>query len=227
MMNEYINPTEHKLPQEVIDFANRNQSVADSLKDQEFYKTIKSVVDGFVRSPLFKTFSGNCIAASDMVQAALALKGIQARIMEVQLSMLRNKENANDYMFIGFDNIASTGHIDTHMIVVTDTEVPLLIDLSLAKYLPAELPFILRPIYPDGEIIADFDHLNIRMQYSYKKNIRYPQLHQKYLVQRMQDEKEIRNVITLIKYIAAGALSLAGINFVMNTILIILKIIYP
>lgn len=226
-MNEYkINPTPDNNLGET-DYSNRNADAVDVVKETDYYKTIKSVVDGFVRSPLFKTFAGNCIAASDMVQAALALKGIQARILEVQLSMLRNKENSNDYMFIGFDNVSSTGQVDTHMVVVTDTEIPLLIDLSLGKYLPAELPFILRPVFPDGEMIAEFDHLNIKINYSYKKNIRYPQLHQKYLIQRMQDEKEVRSTITLIKYIVAGALTLAMINFTMNAVLIILKIIYP
>jgi hypothetical protein len=203
-----------------------NKNIVDSIAEEEYYKTIKTVVDGFVKSPLFKTFSNNCIAACDMIQASLNLKGIRSRLIEVQLSMMRTKGEENSYMFIGFDNIISTGQVDTHMVVVTDTKIPLLIDLSLGKYLPSEAPFILRPILPTDEVIAEFEHFNIKLSYSYKKNIRFPQIHQKYLIQRMQEEQEVRKEISFIRIMVMCALAMSGINFVLNAILIILKTLY-
>jgi hypothetical protein len=205
----------------------QGKDVAASIVNEDYYKTIKSVVDGFVKSPLFKTFANNCIAASDMVQASLGLKGIKSRLVEVQLSMMRIAGEENSYMFIGFDNIVSTGQIDTHMVVVTDTPIPILIDLSLGKYLPVEAPFIMRPVFPEGETIGEFEHFNIKLNYTYKKNIRFPQLHQKYLIQRMQDETEVKKTILFIKIMVICAIGLSGVNFVLNSILILLKVIYP
>ena len=113
-------------------------SNADIFKSPEVVK-ITEIVDKLFSSGMAVNFAHNCIAASDILQASLYSMGIKSKIVEVQLNVFRQDANGeNDYLYIGYDSVSFPDQIDTHVVVVTDTTVPMLIDLSLGHILPKD-----------------------------------------------------------------------------------------
>jgi hypothetical protein len=186
---------------------------------------ILEVIDNLYKSGMAINFAHNCIAASDILQASLHSIGIKSKIIEVQLNVFRDDGTDNkDYLYIGYDGVTFPGEIDTHVVVITETKEPLLIDLSLGHILPSDRNRIITKCNPKNKYIASLDVGNLKLSYFVKTSVKMPHLHQKNLVERMIEDNKTRNVVDQLRVFIYFLMGLSIINFTLNSILLVLKI---
>lgn len=197
---------------------------SELLKSPRYHK-IKDIVKKLSQVTSPEQFAGNCISTADIVQHLVSHAGIKCKIVECQVCMIRNDGETQDFLFIGFDGRSYPGQIDTHTVVITEDEEPLLIDLSLGHVMPKDKPFIVEKLNGTKPgVIAEFNIGNINITYTEKKNIRLPAVHQKTLLQRLVTEQEMTKNISKLKIFVICAVSLGLINFSLNVILIFLRL---
>lgn len=199
------------------------------LKNPQYHK-IRDMLASLIRNQDASAFAGNCVATCDIVQALLSQIGISSKIIECQVCVVKNIDGNRNYMFVGYDNYSYPGQIDTHTIVITEDDNPILIDLTLGNHLPAEHQFIIERVgdpkqSTNGkEVIAEYQYRNAEVTYFVKKNLRLANIHQKNLVQRIVSEQKIDDSLKLLKKFVICALALGAINFTLNVALIILRL---
>ena len=199
------------------------------LKNPQYHK-IRDMLASLIRNQDKSAFAGNCVATCDIVQALLSQIGISSKIIECQVCVVKNIDGNRNYMFVGYDNYSYPGQIDTHTIVITEDDNPILIDMTLGNHLPPDHQFIIERVgdskqNTDGkEIIAEYQYRNAEVTYFVKKNLRLANIHQKNLVQRIVSEQKIDESLKLLKKFVICALALGLINFTLNVVLIILRL---
>jgi hypothetical protein len=197
-------------------------------QDAEYLKIV-SVIEKLDVSGLLDRLPGNCIAACDLLQNFLYQVGIQSKIVEVQLSMSNNnpeKFNKPDIMFVGFDGLAPSGQIDTHVIIITETKIPFLIDVSIRNWLPEPKKYIFEPLnYVKNSIhiISEYDYDGFYVVYQNKKVSRYPILHQKNVIERMLEDQKNKRNFKIVSFVAIVSLIVTLINMILNSGLLYLK----
>jgi hypothetical protein len=194
------------------------------------YQQILGIIEKMDVAGLLDRLSGQCIAACDLVQHFLYQVGIESKIVEVQLSVSNPSSetpNVPDFMFIGFDGMNYPGQIDTHVVVITKTEIPFLIDLSIAYTLPQGHRFVFRPVETviknDLRILAEFDIKGSKYSYQEKKSSKYPTLHQKTILEKLIEDQKMSKNFKIISYIAILSLIITLINMGLNSGLLYLK----
>lgn len=197
----------------------------DLLRKPQYHK-VKEIVRKLQSNGMIINFAGNCIGAADVIQHLLTHAGIPCKIIECQACLIRNDGATQDYLFIGYDNKQFTGQLDTHVVVVTTDDCPMLIDLSLAHALPKDQPFIVEmlPTNTDPDIIAEYNIANINITYTVKKSIKLPHVHQKNLLDRILSEQAMAKSVSTLKTFVICAVSLGLINFTLNVLLIFLRL---
>lgn len=202
-------------------------SSSEVFNDPEFTKIVE-VVNSLYDSGVCSNFSHNCIAACDILQAALYTSGIESKIVEVQLNIFRSdKDGNNDYLYIGYDSVQFPNQIDTHVVIITQTSTPYLIDLSLGHILPNDKNRIIHKCISNEKCICSLDINNLKLNYFIKPFIKLPQLHQKNIIDRIAEDKKTKQSLENLKFFAYYAMCISIINFFLNGVLIILKMIYP
>lgn len=199
------------------------------LKNPQYHK-IRDMLTSLLRNQDKSAFAGNCVATCDIIQALLSQIGISSKIVECQVCVVKNIDGNRNYMFVGYDNYSYPGQIDTHTIVITEDDNPILIDITLGNHLPTEHQFIIERVGANKsnnegkEVIAEYSFKNAEITYFVKKNLRLSNIHQKNLVQRIVKEQKFEGTISFIKKMLYCSLTLSVINFILNMALIIIKL---
>lgn len=191
------------------------------------YQIITRVLQELWNRGLLQRFDGECIAAADILQHALQQSGISSRLVEVQLSIVsEDPRSGMVWHFVGFNNNFVTQGIDTHMIVITETETPWLLDLSIAKTLGGESPWVIEPLIDNSDLhIAKYQIERCQLIYHPKQNIKLMGLHQKTLLERISSDQHMSKWVQRLIAISIVGLALGLINAVFNVSLIALRII--
>jgi hypothetical protein len=195
------------------------------LKTPQYHK-IKDIVDKLKNTNRLMNFAGNCVSTADVMQHLISHAGIPCKIIECQACLIRNDGETQDYLFIGYDDKQYPGQIDTHVVVVTTDENPLLIDMSLAHVLPKDRPYIVERMKKtdDPNVISEFNLENITITYTEKKAIRLPSIHQKNLLDRIINEQKLTAGVKTLRTFVICAVALGLINFTLNLLLIVLRL---
>lgn len=202
-----------------------------------YYNKIVDLVEKLNQDNVVERLAGNCIGATDIFQKMLNNIGIESTIVEVELMITYLDSETPEFYFVGFDNLNFPGQVDTHLVIVTKTEIPLLIDLSISNYFPSRNQPIIQQVLNDqsekilGEYIVRSSRGNliehVKLNYGYKKNIRLPHLHQKNLAARIMDEQKITKDFKLLRSLIIIAIAFGLVNFTFNSVLVILKMLFP
>lgn len=185
------------------------------LKENPIFKKIEKIINRIYNEGLLDRVRHNCISASEIMQKLLATSGIKSRSIECTLSMIRNED---EYFFIGFDDYSFAGEVDTHVVVITETQPQMLIDLSISHLLPPNHPCIIEKVNSiDPEIISEYNIDGIKMVYNIKRNIKLPHIHQKNVIERFEYEMKTADKLKWVTSLVFVAMILAGINFIFNS----------
>jgi hypothetical protein len=201
-----------------------------NVNDPMFQK-ILAVINRLDRDGLLIRLAGNCVLAADLIQNMLHAEGISSRTVEVQL--LGSREDTQDGVktvaLVGYNvGTTNTHHLDTHVVVVTEGEEPLLIDAAIGHILGNHKHVIITPLaeVTNSDIIAQTLVDQTELTYRAKKRIQLPHFHQKNLVEKMKQEHNLLQNVRWIKIGLGVALTMSTVNFFLNSILVVLKLIY-
>jgi hypothetical protein len=184
-------------------------------------RTIAEVVQSLHRRGMLERFHGECLACADIVQQTLAQKGITSRIVETQLSIISaDPRHQMQWRFVGFNNpnYGAQG-IDTHVVVITETAPPILIDLSISGWLEGDRPWVIEPVddaHNDPLMLARYDIESTTLTYHPKQNPRLMGLHQQTLLDRQKSHLQVQHRIRSLGFWILAAVLLSGANTIMN-----------
>lgn len=190
----------------------------ETAKKSREYHIITDVLSQMIRSGVFGLGTGFCISMSDMVRTALRHRGIESRLVECQLTVTYHASMPPDIRFVGFDNIVNPGEIDTHMVVITETNPPYLIDASISHRLPQDRPALVEPLESGkfgnrSDLMNRYygDHL-ISLCYQQKLQPHVGMSHQESIVERIKTDHKIFRSLGLLKTLIAVALTISTLN---------------
>jgi hypothetical protein len=193
----------------------------EELRKNKDFEKIKTGLCRLIESGLTQMGRGYCISVSDIVFNMLRQNDIKCHMMEVQLSLYDKKNKDAAVQMIGFHTTFqqnSHERVSTHVVVVTDTEIPMLIDMSIAHQLPNGMQAILTKADNEGnKVLATVESNELRLIYQEKKHgdIGVPQLHQISILERITTDKKIFDTLDKLKtlnYIGIGLSVFALLN---------------
>lgn len=189
-----------------------------NLEQTDYYKKIKNVVNELYLSGLVETGSGYCLSMSDIVHKLLHKEGIKSTLVECNLMvMVKNPPGLYLMGYKGFheDTYDSTKKMENHIVCVTKTEIPILIDLSIS-HIDKNIFFICSPIL-NAEThtnLAEFEFESSTWTYTERLNSELPQLHEKSIIDRIKEDQRVSKEIKFIKLIMIILFFISSTNFV-------------
>jgi len=195
----------------------RFKSTDEELTNTEDYKKVHSVIMHLWQGGIIQRGRGYCLSMSDMIKTLLDQDGIACRLVECKLTVLGI--DPPGILLVGHDGLNKAqqdiNDIDSHMVCVTETKIPMLIDLSIIGVRP-EVPYILERASDksDGETLAEYDFVDSKWIYQTKPTTRIPRQHQKSIVDRIQTDNNIFKRFKILTTLIVIALIISSMNAV-------------
>lgn len=176
----------------------------EALKQDEDYKIIKKHISRLIESGLSKMGEGYCISVSDIIFNVLKQNGIKCSIVEVQLSIFDKKKDTTS--MVGFNTtFTRSDHekVSTHIVVVTHTKIPILIDMSIGHHLPGNYQCVMEKVDDGGsKVICTTEKDGHTLIYQEKRDgISIPSLHQISILDRMETDRRIFSTLDKLRHL--------------------------
>jgi hypothetical protein len=186
---------------------------------------LKDIISEFYKIGIIERLSGNCVSAAELICNSCLQIGIPAKIIECQLAISKTHDDGRpEFVFIGYDNLNYQGQVDTHMVALVLTEIPMIIDASISYLLPRDRPVLVeRADAVDPDVIGNFEFGDAKLTYTPKKIVRYPNLHQKNILIKALEEQKFLKEFSFFKLLVLGSLFFGFINFLANSSLLYIK----
>jgi hypothetical protein len=188
---------------------------------KDTHSKILSVIDTLDKNGILDHMAGNCILASDVIQNMLHTVDVSSRIVECQLLITCLEDHGRESVcIVGYDfptpNAAPGKNlVDTHAVTVTQGDTAYLIDISIGNFLGNPKYVIVSDIVTDDSDPDVFARASVgpyKLVYRKKKHLRLPNLHQKNLVDRVQQEYQLLKNVRYLKYLVIFAIAISGMN---------------
>jgi hypothetical protein len=184
---------------------------------QSEYTKILAVIESLDRDRILTHLNGNCVLAAEVIQNMLSAYGLVSHVTECQLMITHVDPNgARSVHMVGYDiGVPGPNQLDTHAVTVTQSDSPKLIDVSIGHLLDNPKHVIVTDLIdndPEPDVIARAQAGRYELVYRKKRTIRLPALHQKNLVNRLQQEYQLLKSVRYLKYLVIFALVISGIN---------------
>jgi hypothetical protein len=209
---------------------NRYYTLLPEIKARKDYQSLQAMLDRLCANPeVIARFPGNCVSAADIVQHMLDFYGIKSKLLECQVMLIKSAGEQKDFRFVGFNNVGlDPNTIDTHVVVVTETVPPLMIDASLGHYLPEKETIMIRELNgKDADTLGEYVIDDISLTYRPKKQVKIPGLHQKNIIDRLEEDAKNRESIKKLYWFVSALVAMTVLNMGFNLTLIALKLIWP
>ena len=190
--------------------------VSESIKKIPEYKTVRETVDRFIDSGVVYISSGQCLSASDMMYMSLLHQGIKSHLVECQL-LINYKNDLENPVFIGFTGtkLRRAGELETHMVCVTDTEPPMLIDTSISYLLPHGTWVVMsETTNSENRIFGSIKTEAIELIYQEKATQMVALAHQTSILNRIATDRSFRKDIDLLKKLIYLGVILSAFGFI-------------
>jgi len=180
------------------------------------YQKIFNLLENFWNLGIIQRGSGFCLSVSDTLNKVLKANGISSNLVECELIITTDSPPSINMVGQDYNPVTSDLQINCHVVCVTNTKIPMLIDISIADYGETTgVPFVLERLSPAEE--ADLSLIKYKKaSYFYSKKLTsiLPDMHQKSILDRINTDKKIFSDISkvyLILYILVG---ISSINFI-------------
>lgn len=192
------------------------------IRKSDQYQRIETVIDQIFNTGVLQHAAGNCIALSEMLQHLLAENFVSSRLVECKVMVTESRDGfLTDFKYVGWDGGRYNrvpDAVDTHVIVVTEGETPILIDLSIPHVLTMPRVMICEPVNSlDPDVIAEYRWGNRKVRYDIKKNPRLLGLHQTTLLDRLRIESENKRRMNTLQIVVAVLTVATMVNLMLNT----------
>ena len=165
------------------------------------YKAIERSINRIIDSGAIHLSARQCISASDMMYISLLHQGIKSHLVECQLTVTYPNRDSAQVAYIGFDEDSpQEGELDTHVVCVTDTDPPMLIDTSISYLLPTGRLAVIAGVEngPNGIISTSITDI-VCLTYQEKIIQKIPMAYQTSILDRIETDRVVRNDIELLK----------------------------
>ena len=201
------------------------------LAETDDYKTVQQVILDLYYGGIIQKGSGYCISMSDMIRTLLLQSGIDATLKECKLTII--KKNPPGLALIGYHGLRKSNNfsdIDTHIVCVTNTTIPMLIDLSIHDFQPG-IPFICERI--NGVNVKNITNQNsdVMSKYEFGDNStwiyqtrevqRIPQQHQISIIDRFKTDAKVFDDIKWLKILSYFGIVFGLVNLTINIAILI------
>lgn len=186
----------------------------------ETYQTICKVLNGVAGSGGLFMGAGYCVAMCDLLYNLLLHNGIKCHIVEVTLTISSNQSKSNRSTFaIGFDKVTprEVNTVDTHVVLITQTEIPYIIDPSISHKLPPGFGAVVASCAErDGKLLLDYvdSASDVRLTYNQKEIQNFPLAHQVSIVDRISKDRNIEKRLKIVTLLLLTSLSIGAVNLV-------------
>lgn len=195
-----------------------------TVRTPEFNIILKIINDLAASGSLFLG-TGYCVAMCDLLQPILLHYGIKSHIVEVTLTISYNQSQDNrKTLAIGFDNVAENtlNSIDTHVVLVTETSTPYIIDPSISNKLPHGRGVVIAQYNQNSidKVLVDFISLetDIRLTYIQKILQRVPSAHQSSIINRINRDNAVDKKFKLLILLICTAMLISSLNFIRGAV---------
>lgn len=151
-------------------------------------------------------------------------------MLECNALVSNSPSNGNSIHFIGFDSLVplSANETDTHFIVLVEAETPFVIDASIGHKMGNPRYVVVSELSStDPDIISEASFIDSKVTYRVKKNLRYFNIHQKTLTEKIESERKTQSDIVSLYSLVKISIAVGAINVLANTALIVLKSMFP
>lgn len=183
------------------------------LRQSKDYQNVSNIIYKLIEGGVTFVAKGYCISMSDIVYTLLKQNNIPCKIVECHLA-ITSKVDSKIYT-MGFDGLKDDpNRSDTHVVVVTETEIPMVIDVSIAHLLPNNIQGVIEELVDDdhGGIFANIDIPLVSLTYQKKKENSIPMLHQRSIIDRIQTDVNIFKSLTYLRYMIVAAILVSVLN---------------
>lgn len=194
----------------------------EELTNDPHYKTVMGVIQKLDQQGILELSQGNCVGTCDIMQKLLNSHGIRSRIVETALTIVTLRKGQDvDYKFLGHDNLSFPGQIDTHTVLITDTPIPMLIDLTISRLLPLGHPYIVEKVNSlDPTKISEYilgENGETTLTYAPKQITRLTGVSQLSILERMNSDKNTSDNIRRLNIMFYVLLLVAVCNVLFNS----------
>jgi len=177
-------------------------------------KIILDSVENINKNGILARGAGYCFAMSEMIQTILANKGIESKLIEVKLTVM--SQDPPMLKVIGHDNLNNKGEIDTHLVCVTETDPPYLIDLSIYHLLqPSKvIPYIVADLDTTSlkGPLVEYETMGSTWIYEEKTRPKLPAVYQQNMVGRIKQEQNLKKQLFWLKILIVASLTISSTN---------------
>lgn len=185
------------------------------LADPE-YRKVMTIVEQLWSIDVIERAAGYCYSISDMVRTLLINEGIDCTVVECQLVMVRRSPPM--MLTLGFDKKKETAsEVNTHVVVITKTKIPLIIDLSIGHMQPDLVPFIVERANNINDTLATVNTGPATWLYTRKKHQQFPHLHQQNIVDRITTDQKVKRDIGWLRLMITVAVLVSLFNAARGT----------
>jgi hypothetical protein len=186
--------------QEVLGVSTRNCKYSmnllhetPELQQHELLPRLLAVISA-IPSDMIQTSQGLCYAMSDMLGRMLTNAGIRHSIQEVELTAVGT--NPVRMMIVGKQGVKpQSTDADTHVVVIVEHEIPILIDLTIPHIMPQGRTYLMGVCKGKDNIVAQFTAGDATYTYRARELNRFVDLYQKSIVERISTDARIfRNI---------------------------------
>ena len=193
----------------------------DKIKKEPYYKNIESLVKIFEESGMIFRSTGHCMAMSDLVQRLLSEQGIESYLLECTLTVItRDPFTKVDFLGHDTDSYKNKQQVETHVVCITKTKIPILIDLSIG-YITKKVNYVVFPIFeelisnPENILTIDFGHS--LWIYNKRALSNLPELHEKSIINRIDTDIKTDEKFKKVFGILCFLIVITTLNFIRGT----------
>lgn len=190
----------------------------ERLQKSSEYRKIAQLIQRLYQSGVIRMGAGWCISMSDMIYTLLKQQGIESRLVECQMIMIKTDRDGGIHpITVGLSsNIMQEGLADTHLVVVTVTDPPMIIDASIGHLLDIDTAVILAECLSEprlDRVFAEFktetSEGGLALTYQEKLKQTVPISHQTSVIDRIITDQRIFDSIRTLKVLNYIGISLS------------------
>lgn len=185
------------------------------LKLSDDYQKVMQVIEHLMNTGTLERGYGYCLGISEIIYTLLKQEGISSRLVECKLTV--TSQNPPFIQVIGADEprLRQVGLTDTHVVLITETAIPMIIDASIGAITKGFQPYIVERVNgQDIETIADHRIDHVHWLYSVKINRRLPRLQEQTILERIRTDQQVTKNIQWLKLLVITALTISTLNAV-------------
>lgn len=183
------------------------------LRLTEDYQKVMGVMEQLQATGTLERGYGYCLSMSDMLYTLLKQQGIKSRLVECKLTV--TSQNPPFLHIVGADEPRNQqyGLTDTHVVLITETRIPMIVDASIGGITNGQQPYIVERVNgADVETIAEHTIGNITWLYTIKLNHRLPRIHEQSIIERLEMDRTVSKKLRWLKVLVAVALTISALN---------------